>query len=859
MKIIRIEKESVRVMKKTLNIIPHSHWDREWYMGFERHRFRLVELFDALIDVMEKNPDFTYYHMDGQFIVVEDYLEIRPEMRERLLALIRADRIQIGPWYVLQDEYLTSGEANVRNMLYGIRLCRSIGASPVMSGYFPDAFGNVSQVPQILRGFGIDNAIFGRGLNDIGSNNEVVKQNGITKSELLWRAPDGSEVIGIMFANWYHNAMELPTDREALADRIRGIAASTARFSETDQLLGMNGCDHQPLQRNLHEVIKLANEVQDEVYVKQSNFKEYVDKIRGITDRLAPVEGEIAGQLTSGNGLLINTASAHIDIKQQNQYAQNLLSRIAEPINSISCIFGDEYRSDFFLYAWRKLMQNHPHDSICTCSDDDVYTEMLTRFRKSVQTADELRLAGLDYIAANMSGGGENKLAVLSLDPGRNICRVRVNVDFPLDAGIKGFTLTDEEGKCVPVSYKHIGRTFTYTLPKDRFRQPRYIDRFETELMLETNGIGIRLLTINPSEASVEPPKYSAVSFGARFAENEFIRLDFADDGSFNLIDKRNGRIYPKQNIFEDVRDCGNLYNFVQPGDSEPVTSEGRPAEICVSAETPYSVTFRVAARLDADIDIVSYVSIYDRIPRVEIRTELDNRAENHRLRALFGGGIVSDTVLAEGQFDLVRRNIVPWEGWTNPSNTQRCDNFFALEGDNGALLVSGRGLNEYEILRDGKNTMALTLLRAVGEIGDWGVFPTPLGQCIGSFALEYAIVPYETSASGDAYALAYEFTSSPLQAVRCTGEGSIEAGNIISADNPYIRMSALKKCEDRNSLIFRVFNISDEEQSFELSCSEKLGRLHAVDLSESRLYSIDERRLTIGKKKIATFELELK
>ena len=137
--------------KKTLHIVSHSHWDREWYMSFEQHRMRLVELFDTLIETMENHPEYKYYHMDGQYVVIEDYLEVRPQMKDRLFKLIGEDRIQIGPWYVLQDEYLTSGEANVRNMLYGIKLCKSIGADPVMCGYFPDAFGNISQAPQILR------------------------------------------------------------------------------------------------------------------------------------------------------------------------------------------------------------------------------------------------------------------------------------------------------------------------------------------------------------------------------------------------------------------------------------------------------------------------------------------------------------------------------------------------------------------------------------------------------------------------------------------------------------------------------------------------------------------------------------
>ena len=340
-------------MKKTLHVIPHSHWDREWYLPFEKHRVRLIELFDRLIEVMEQNEDYTYYHMDGQYVVIDDYLEIRPHMRDRLLALVRAGRIQVGPWYILQDEYLTSGEANVRNMLYGIKLCREIGAEPVETGYFPDAFGNISQAPQIVRGFGFDNAVFGRGLNDVGADNKIVKENGITKSELLWRAPDGSEVMGVLFANWYHNAMELPSDPESLKARIAAIVASTSRFAQTEHLLGMNGCDHQPIQTNLHKVIALANEVQDEVVVKQSNFKDYIEVLRPYRDTFPVFEGEINGQLSAGACPLICTASAHVDIKQKNHDVQHLLERIAEPVSMIAKLGGGEYCSDLFLYAWK--------------------------------------------------------------------------------------------------------------------------------------------------------------------------------------------------------------------------------------------------------------------------------------------------------------------------------------------------------------------------------------------------------------------------------------------------------------------------------------------------------------------------
>ena len=352
-------------MPKTLHIIPHVHWDREWYMSFEQHRARLVELIDTLIDTMESNPEYTSFHLDGQYIIIEDYLNIRPQMKERLLKLIQADRIQIGPWYVLQDEFLTSGEANIRNMLYGLRFCRAIGANPVMSGYFPDSFGNISQAPQILRGFGIDNAVFGRGIGVILPDNKVVETATSYPSEIVWRAPDGSEVLGVMFAYWYNNAMELSADPDKLKQQLQVLLNRSISSAATPHLLGMNGCDHEPAQTNLPAVIKMANQMLEEqqITVRQSCFKEYLEQLWPYYAIFSSVEGELCGQNSSGINLLINTASTRIPIKQQNHKVQNLLTQQAEPLNVLSSLAGDSYRMDLLIYAWKKMMENQPHDT----------------------------------------------------------------------------------------------------------------------------------------------------------------------------------------------------------------------------------------------------------------------------------------------------------------------------------------------------------------------------------------------------------------------------------------------------------------------------------------------------------------
>ncbi len=853
----------VNNMKKTLHIIPHSHWDREWYLPFEKHRIRLIDLFDNLIDVMEKNEDYTYYHMDGQYVVIEDYLEIRPQMRERLLKLVRENRIQIGPWYVLQDEYLTSGEANVRNMLYGIRFCREIGAEPVHTGYFPDAFGNISQAPQIVQGFGFDNAVFGRGVNDVGSDNEVVKQNGVTKSELIWRSPDGSEVIGIMFANWYHNAMELPTNPEDLKRRIEGIVSSTSRFATTDHLLGMNGCDHQPLQKDLHKVIKLANEVQNEVTVKQSNFTDYIAEIRKNKDNLAVFEGEINGQLSAGACPLINTASAHIDIKQDNYKAQHILERISEPASAIAMLNGGKYKHDFFIYAWRKLMQNHPHDSICSCSCDEVYEEMKPRFAKSIACSEQLRDESLSYMAASIDtnkADGEKAIVVLSLEPNSSVVTVTANVDFDRSDDLSEIAVFDENGNEVPAKIKLIKNQFTYTLPDDRFRQPKYVDRFAVEMQVATHGIGYRVYSVKKQAPTVK----TAVKYTDRTMENEFLAVKFNDNGTVDVTHKKSGRVYVGQNLFEDTQDRGNLYNYIQAAGDVAITSADVKADISLFEVTPYSVTFSARVPLGIDADIVTYVTLSDNIARVDFRTVITNRAEDHRVRALFPNDIDTKTVLAEGQFDLVRRNIQPSFTWNNPCNTQRDQAFVTLESESAsdALMIANRGLCEYEILRDGRNTIAITLLRSIGQMGDWGVFPTPLGQKKGTYTLEYSMVPYENSDKAEAYSLGYVFAAPATLAIGTDKhEGKLPtSADYIRFDNEYIRMSAYKRAEYSNNTILRLFNTDSKAETLTIELGEAYKSARLTNLGEEKLSDLELKDgklvLEVPAKKIMTVEL---
>src|SRR5213082_116394 len=241
------------IMAQQLNIIivPHTHWDREWYQTFQQFRFRLVHAIDTLLDILDRDPDFTHFLLDGQTIVLEDYLEVRPEQEERLKKYTRSGRIQVGPWYLQPDEFLVSGESLVRNLQIGLRRAAEFG-EPMCVGYVPDCFGHIAQLPQILQGFGIDNAVFWRG---VGAEAH--------KSEFYWAAPDGTQVLVIHLAGplGYSNARNLPFTPEEFVARVELLTAPLLPKATTNTLLFMNGSDHLEPQAGLPKTIEAANQL----------------------------------------------------------------------------------------------------------------------------------------------------------------------------------------------------------------------------------------------------------------------------------------------------------------------------------------------------------------------------------------------------------------------------------------------------------------------------------------------------------------------------------------------------------------------------------------------------------------------
>lgn len=820
---------------KVIHIVPHSHWDREWYMSFEEHRFRLVSFIDSVIEKMENDPDFKYFHLDGQMILISDYLEVKPYMFERIKKLVNSGRLQVGPWYVLQDEYLVSDEANVRNLLIGLDTCKEMGLKPTMIGYFPDSFGNVAQMPQILKKCGINSAVFGRGVTNI--------------SEIVWKSEDGSCVTAAHFAPWYNNANELPVSDEQAKIRNEKLLFEFKRASKCNHCLGMNGCDHQPIQQNLNEAIRAMNKnAPENVEYIFSNLPDYMEKVEECTADYPVIKGELMKQTVGGMSLLVSTASARIYIKQANRKAQNLIERCAEPLSAMAYIKGADYPSDYLNFAWKNLLLNHPHDSICGCSVDEVHEEMMIRYKKTDQISSSISKSALENICKGfkVKDGSGTPVAVFNTSVFENTGLVSVTVDLPDGEPVYDLCLCDADGTVVAQNPDIQTHVFKYFLPDNAFRYTDYVNRYKFTFFADkVPAMGSRIYFAK--ECSLKRP---VMAHTDNSAENELISLKIEDDGSLTVFDKSNNKEYSGLNTYENITDTGDEYFFKAFG--KEVTTEKKPARISVKKADIDYVTFEIKQQLiipegfdrdansvtdkNVEFNITTFVTLNAFERGVTVKTVMENRSGFHRVRALFKNGIKTDKVYANGTFDVLARDINDNPDF--PTNEQRLQSFVALKDQEDMLLVATRGLHEYEVKRDGSNTLCINLLRSVDQLGDWGYFPTPDAQCLGTNTAEYKIFVGKESDYALCEKSAFHFSADDMPAVQFTaqnGSGNSPAEeSLLSVEGSLLWNTAFKKQESGDGLVLRLYNTSDAENKATLKIDGFFKTVREADIKEN-------------------------
>lgn len=865
-----------------VHIISHSHWDREWYMPFEYHRSYLIELIDNCIKLFETDPDFKGFHLDGHTALVEDYLEIKPQNREKIAKLVAEGKFGVGPWYVLQDEFLTSGEANVRNLLVGMDIAKKLG-NVTRVGYFPDAFGNVGQMPQILKQAGMKGIAFGRGVKAIGLDNEILKDSEYASkySEIYWQSPDGTKLPAVVFMNWYSNGMEIPT--ENIKEYWERTLGNAEKYASTDELLLMNGCDHEPVQMNLSKALKKAREMYPDYNFIHSNFNDYIEAcVSKMPKDMKPMVGELIGQDTDGWFSLVNTCSSNVDLKIANRKGELILEAVAEPLSVMATSVGAEYPHDMLLYSWKTLMKNHPHDSICCCSCDEVTAEMKTRFDKSRQATEMIIRKDLECIrehidisafdgfdatfaVLNTMSGKRSRLIECDVDIARNYCRSMKQLhetikDYKVYEG--EYQLVDEDGNEVSCIVTNRRGEFDYDLPKQAFRKPYIAERVTVSFLAEdVPSMGYKVYGLRKADKVAEKPE----RLEENVLENKYLRATINADGTINVINKETGREFKELLRFEDTGDMGHEYTYI-PTSGEPVLSGNKPAKIELTKNeefvTEYKVTVEMEIPEEGDdkvkearatlmsilerkggrsekcvtLEIVSYITLAKDSKRLDIKTQLTNNAKDHRLRVLFPTGLDAKTHKAESVFEAAKRNNDHKSCWTYPSGCEHQQGFVTMSDENEGIGVCNIGLYEYETMG---NTIAVTLLRSVGEMGDWGVFPTELSQVQKDLTFEYSIVPFKDE--DDVYRELAEFQYPMLSTQVFEFSGKKLPNEILSWSGRGLKQTAFKQKMGGDDIIARWTNYTDKEQVLTIRKTDIINNLYLSNVIEEKLETLED------------------
>lgn len=877
-----------------VHVVPHTHWDREWYLPFQHFRIRLVRLIDRLIRLLDEE-EYPSYHFDGQTIVLEDYLEIKPHRRAELERLVASGRIEIGPWYVMPDEFLVSGEAIVRNLLLGREQARGFGRS-IDVGYLPDIFGHISQMPQILKGFGIDNVMFWRGIS--GEPDEL-------KSEFVWQGADGTAVQAnhLPIHAGYSNALDLPKEREALIDRIRKELDILSARSTTNQLLLMNGTDHTVPQEELPQLIDWMNEHFGTQYrFVPSTVEQYVDSVKGEIGEVAKVTGELRetnhSRLGHHNFVLPNVLSSRMYLKLANERAQLSLERLAEPLSAWASLYGFEYPRELLRQSWKYVLQNHPHDSICGCSVDEVHDENEGRFAWSRQISEQMAWEAMRSLAKQVdtSKVEQDSIPLHVFNPLLSDASgvVEAEVLFPEQADWRDLQVLGPDGQvlsCVVLERRK------RAVAKHAYDMHPAIPYWQAaKLRFRASGVpgqGYATYVVKPRNRRTLWKESLFVAPGV--LENEYVRLEVQRGGTLSLLDKETGRSYHDLHQFEDGGDRGDGYIYSPPMHDRVYGSKTEACRVSVVADTNDFATLRLEWNWDLPeslfedrnsrsqrsktVHIATEVTLTRGSKRVEFETTVENTVQDHRLRVLFPTGIDTEDSRAGSQFDTVSRNIRVRQP-ADDVRVEEAPTTFPMQGfvdvseRNAGLAFLGAGLTEYELSEDRARTLSVTLLRSVGHLGSpdpltmtAGAGPaleTPGSQCLRKLEYRYALLPHAGSAALDEVLEHSDAFRNPLVSHQGEAgrEGSLPGKYQFLKTHGRIRLSALKAHERRDTMVMRIYNPTEQAEPVDLEFSSELLEVYETDLEENRLRVLPSQgkklRFETEPKRIVTLELKM-
>jgi mannosylglycerate hydrolase len=853
--------------KYKLYVISHTHWDREWYQTFQAYRKRLVYMVDELIEHMEKDKEYLYFHMDGQTIVLEDYLQIRPENEERLKKLIKEGRIIIGPWYVMPDEFLVSGESLVRNLQKGFEISRDYGVEPMKNGFVTDIFGHNSQFPQILKGFGIDSALLYRGIGDY------------PKDAFNWEGADGSRVLALKmdkdrsYSNFYF-AVRWPFDgrkyeKEELVSRMKDLLKLSGGLAVSDHLLMMDGVDHIEIEPELASLLSVLNENIKEIEIKHSKLEEYITAQKNSGAELDTIRGELynVGKKGINNQVLKNVLSSVVHIKQMNNECETLLTRWAEPFGAIASYIKPQKTKGFFEEAWKQLIQNHPHDSICGCSITRVHEDNEYRFNQVKDIGNEIVNIEFNDIAGAINTkvlGKEN--AIVIFNGGQQTYEGILETELEFPAGSQGnFKIFDSEGNEIPYQLLSVQKGINKL--KIAFRRlPEFPqkDLYKVAFPVNIPSLGYNTYgyeeykTVFPGMGDYSYKEFNAptrypgtMQTGHKTWENKYLKVTFEDNGTLSVFNKETGKNYKDLLVFEDCGDVGDGWNYRKPLKDTRIMSLNSRNDLAIEYEGPMLIQWKLVHTMKlpvkmsetglersndtAEFEIVTYITMKRDSSRLEFHTEIDNKIKEHRLRVMFPNYIATDKFYSSTPFFFQEREIkkidrhdyIEVETDVFPNQ-----GVVALKDAQDSLALYNKGLYEVGVSEDNSHSINLTLFRSFkNEVGrNVGEMSFMIREMSFDYALEFnsGKVPFGSiMANGEAWRSGIK--------TYCTDshEGSMKSSeSFMKVGIPGAVLSSFK-VKDKDMKIVRIYNCTSEETEGELLLYEVPGKVYVLNLND--------------------------
>lgn len=841
---------------KKVHIVPHMHWDREWYFSTEESRILLVNNMEEIMEMLENNPDYPYYVLDGQTSILEDYFAVKPENKERVKKLVQEGKLIIGPWYTQTDEMVIGGESIVRNLLYGLKDSEEFG-SPMKIGYLPDSFGQSSQMPQILNGFDIKYSIFWRGTSE---------RHGTDKTEFYWESADGSKVLVQLFPLGYAIGKYLPEDEEKLQERIDKYFTVLDRGATTEHIILPNGHDQMPIQKNIFTIIeKLRNLYPDREFFlsKYENVFAEIEKNQSLPT--------IQGEFLDGKYMRVHRSiySTRMDIKAANARIENKITNILEPLASIAYSLGFEYHHGLIELIWKEIMKNHAHDSIGCCCSDKVHREIMNRFFLAEEKTDQLiehyKRKITDSIDTDRK---EDRLTAFNLLPYERNEAVTTTVITKLPF----FTLEDAEGNTIP-----------YEVLKSEELDPGLIDR---QIVHYGNYDPFYQYTIQLKDVipAMGYKTYFVVSneneMSSTLVEKETVETDYYvvsvnPNGTLKIYDKQLEKEFNNVLLLENGGDDGDEYDFsplpnekliysnnVQAGIQLTQNQYEAQIDILLKLEVPGNLENRKLNKIDRFIDVHWTVKIPNNQPIIKVDTEIDNQANDHRLRVLIPTGIASSFSVSDNQFGFIKRDVYDsamdyWEkeNWDErPDSIYPMLSFVGLSDEEHGISVLTNSTREFEIIGENYDTIAVTLFRSVGFLGKEEMLrrpgrpsgiklPTPDSQMIGKLKLDFAITTHKgTTTSANIGRIAKEFTTPiqtynkiPYNAMKLNPSGvkTPVSFSFLQETSKNTVLSTLKKAEKEDRFALRFFNPTEAETQGAFSVNRSIDHVQEGNLNE--------------------------